>query len=100
MNDFTTTHARDSDIDTSYWAAESAEEMARVHKAIVLEALKKYGPMTSQEITYVTDLDHAQTWRRVSDLKNAGLIVDTGERRLNSSKRKAAVWQAVYPAPK
>jgi predicted ArsR family transcriptional regulator len=91
--DFARTHARNDDIDTSHDAAESAESISKRHKAIVYASLKLHGPQTSQEIADQTGLEHAQTWRRVSDLRNDGTIIDSGERRPNKSGRSAAVWK-------
>lgn len=93
MTDFTREHAREDDVDTSKAAAASIENSAQRHKEIVLTTLKVIGPLSSEQIASVTGLEHAQTWRRVSDLKNAGLIIDSGERRKNRSGRDAAVWR-------
>jgi predicted ArsR family transcriptional regulator len=93
--DFAHTHARGDDIDTSHDAAESAESLSTRHKAIVYASLKTHGPQTSQEIADRTGLEHAQAWRRVSDLRNDGTICDSGERRPNKSGRQAAVWKLV-----
>jgi predicted ArsR family transcriptional regulator len=91
--DFARTHARGDDLDTSHDAAESAESISKRHKAIVYAALKMHGPLTSEEIAAKTRLEHAQTWRRVSDLRNDGEVIDSGERRPNKSGRQAAVWK-------
>lgn len=91
--DFARTHARTADIDTSHDAAESAESTATRHKAMVYAALKMHGPQTSEQIADRTGLQHAQAWRRVSDLRNDGEVIDSGERRPNKSGRQAAVWR-------
>ena len=97
MDDFAHTHAHTDDIQTSFDAAASVESTAKQHKAIVYAALVRIGPLSSEQIAKVTGLEHAQAWRRVSDLKNDGVIIDSGERRTNKSGRLAAVWR-VAPA--
>jgi predicted HTH transcriptional regulator len=86
--------ARNTDPDTSKYAAESAATRAKRHKRITLTAIIENGPSTSEEIAAMTSLTHAQAWRRVSDLKNDGKIFDTGVRRRNHSGRMAIVWAA------
>lgn len=92
MADFATTHARTDDVDTSHKAAERAESTAMQHKARVYAALK-LGAFTSQQIAQITGLEYLQVVRRVSDLRNEGAIVDSGERRPTISGRLAAVWK-------
>lgn len=90
--EFSRTHARADEIDTSHDAASSAQSMAKRHKARVYAALKSGVPQTSEELARRTGLHHSQVWRRVSDLRNDGSVIDTGQRRLNRSGRQAAVW--------
>lgn len=91
-DDFGKTHARKDDVDTSKIASRLAEPNAVRHKGIVLKVLKERGPMTSQEIAKATGLNYYQCARRVPDLRNDGLVVDTGMRRKNGSGRSATVW--------
>ena len=93
MDDFAHTHTHADDIETPFDAATSIESTAKQHKAVVYAALVRIGPLSSEQIAKVTGLEHAQTWRRVSDLKNDGAIIDSGERRTNKSGRLAAVWR-------
>jgi predicted ArsR family transcriptional regulator len=87
-------NVRRNDSDTSFAAAASMETAAKRYKAIVYRTLLHFGPMTSEEIASRCELDHPQVWRRVSDLRRDKMIHDTmyGERRKNSSGRRAAVW--------
>ena len=94
FSEFRRKHARKTDIETSKAAAGSAEKPSTVQKQKIIAALKISGPRTSEELAEITGLSHAQTWRRVSDLKNDKLVVDTDERRKNESGRLAAVWRA------
>ncbi len=48
----------------------------------------------SEDIACTTGLDYHAVARRISDLKRAGLVVDTGIRTKNASGRAAAVWRA------
>lgn len=82
--------ARKTDPDTSH--AAPIYSRVRQHKQMALRALRDNGPMTSEEVAAVTNLTHAQAWRRLSDLKNEGKVYDTGERRKNHSGRYAVVW--------
>lgn len=91
-NGFAKTHARKDDLDTSKISARLAEPHASAQKKQILKALERYGPMTSEEITRKTSLNLWQCGRRVPDLRKAGLVIDTGERRKNESGRPACVW--------
>jgi hypothetical protein len=91
MSTFARTHARADDIDTSHAAATAAKGMSGKHAAIVLAAIKG-AAMSSQQIAAATGLEYLQVVRRVSDLRNAGLIADSGRRLHTRSGRMAAVW--------
>ena len=87
-------HARASDPWTSHEAAESAEELIARHCGIIFDVLKRVGPLTSQQISDNCELDHPQVWRRVSDLKNQKLVVESDlPKRFNRSGRRAIVWE-------
>lgn len=91
-DDFARKHARRDNFQTSHDAAASVKEVAKQQKARVLWALETYGPMTSEEIEQKVGF---ACWRRVSDLKNEGKIVWTGETRAQSSGKQANVWRVV-----
>lgn len=97
MSDFARKHARATDIDTSHASAEQAESMATRHKAMVYAALHRHGPLASEQIATMTDLDALQVMKRVSDLRNEGAVIDSGERRATRTGRMAAVWK-IKPA--
>lgn len=61
-------------------------------QAAVLEALRTYGPMTADEIAVKVGETALAIRPRVTELGNAGLLVDTGDRRTNVSGRPATVW--------
>ena len=93
MSDFAREHARTDDLDTSHTAAERAESMASAHKMAIYAALVTDGPQTSDEIARKVGLLPHQVIKRVSDLRNEGAVVDSGERRATRAGRPAAVWK-------
>tara|TARA_R110000772_G_scaffold25515_2_gene66467 strand:+ start:2631 stop:2951 length:321 start_codon:yes stop_codon:yes gene_type:complete len=93
MDDFATTNAHADDIETSVDAAASAESMATKHKDAIHSWLKRVGPQSSEQIAIGVGLNALQVMKRVSDLRNDGVVIDSGERRLTETGRKAAVWK-------
>ena len=80
------------DPDTSREAAESVKDLRSRHHTIILAGLEKFGLMTSEEISSRTGLDYWAVARRMSELREAGLVIQTEEKRRNKSGRKAVVW--------
>jgi hypothetical protein len=66
-------------------------ERARL-QAAVLEAVQRFGPLTADEIAATVGETVLAIRPRVTELGNAGLLVDTGDRRTNVSGRPATVW--------
>jgi predicted ArsR family transcriptional regulator len=93
MTDFARTHARADDLDTAQSSAARAETMAQRQAAAIYTCLQVYGPQTSDQIAQHINLLPHQVIKRVSDLRNADAIVDTGERRRTRTGRPAAVWK-------
>lgn len=82
--------ARNSDPDTSHKAA--VRLSAYTMRAKLLDAFK-VADMTAEEAAERCNYSAASgAWKRVSDLKNAGLIIDTGVRRKGRSGREQIVW--------
>ena len=94
MVDFAHTHARRSDPDTSFLAADAAGGLATRHKATIATVLAS-GRLTSAEISDRCDLNYWQVARRIADLKHDQLVCDSGLRRLSPNGRKACVWRLV-----
>lgn len=90
---FAQTHAHANDPDTSHEAASAAWALATRHKTIIATLLLFHGPLTSQEIADMCNLDYHQVARRISDLKRDGRVQDSGERRASPGGRRAAVWK-------
>jgi predicted ArsR family transcriptional regulator len=93
MTEFARTHAPADAIDTSQVSAARAETMAQRQAAAIYACLKVYGAQTSDQIAQHVGLLPHQVIKRVSDLRNANAIVDTGERRRTRTGRPAAVWK-------
>lgn len=83
---------RRRDPDTSKAAALSAGELRSKHHGIIMDCIFDYGPLTSEEVAQRTQLTHPQTWRRMAELREKGLLVATSMRRPNVSGRMAIVW--------
>ena len=91
--DFVHTHSHRSDPETSTAAAKQAQHFVGEHHRIILDALADYGPLTGDEIAGVTKLDKWQVMRRVSELRRAGQVQDSGERRLTPKGCGSVVWR-------
>lgn len=81
--------------DTSGSAAEQNKPVARSLRETVLQWFIKQGPQggTDEECQLALGLKcQTQTPRRV-ELCRLGLLVDSGERRMTTSGRKAVVWR-------
>jgi hypothetical protein len=89
-------HARRTDPATSHDAARSIHGSAEALTARLYAVLARRGPMTRSELTAAAGqkLSDYQVSKRVSDLKNAKLIVDTGQTRPGPTGRMQTVWRA------
>ena len=87
-------HARRRDPDTSREAAESVAASVPRLAGRLLDALKLRGPMTRTEVATAVGMSEYQASKRLSDLKNAELIIDSGQRRAGPSGREQIVWAA------
>ena len=59
----------------------------------VMEALRRHGPMTSDEIANKIDRSILAVRPRCSELYRLGKVTDTGMRRKNESGHTATVWK-------
>ena len=81
-------------VETSVAAAEAiAPKLGRLQK-MVLDAIAARGPLglTADEAADACLLDRYSIQPRTSELRHKRLIVDSGLRRLNSSRKRAIVW--------
>lgn len=82
--------------DTSREAYDSMHpEPASTDRATVLACYRTHGAMTADECARRLGWDAYRARRRVTELKQAGKLNDTGKRRNTKSGRKAAVLEAV-----
>lgn len=92
-------HARTGDADTSHEAAASMEPHAGSLQDRCYDALQRLGGWGTQtEVAGVLGLERGQVHKRLSDLKNAGRIFDSGERRKGATGRNETVWTTREPA--
>ncbi len=80
-------------IDTSQAAAEQIEGKAPFWRVMVLQELSLNGPGTADEIAHRLRAPVLTIRPRLSELRGAGKIHDTGLRRANTSGKTAAVWE-------
>lgn len=88
--------ARRTDPATSRAAAEKAKEFANAHHGLILECLRKYGPLSKTGIAaHVRGLDHVAVCRRLSELERAKLAQPTGKTAKSAAGRSEREWKAV-----
>ncbi len=88
--------------ETGREAAEAIAPKLGHLQSMVLAAIKSRGAygLTPEELADVRDIGRVSVQPRFSELKAKGLIVDSGRRRQNPSRRKrAVVWVATEFAP-
>lgn len=92
-------HHRWSDPDTSAAAAKKAARFAATHKGICMTAIRLIGGSgTHDEIAAVTtgpELNRTQVHKRMSDLRDDGLVEDSGERRPGATSTGEIVWAVI-----
>jgi len=89
--------ARASDPSTSWQAARDAAANAGNNRARVLRALLDVWPqgLTDYELAALVGLQQNSAGKRRGELRDAGFVEDTGERRPAPSGSLAIVWRAV-----
>lgn len=99
------THAHQGEPETAVAAARRARNFAGTHCGLIQVVLRAHPEgLTSHEIEVILHargiahghcgLSYHEVARRIADLKRAGLVIDSGERRRNPSGLQAAVWRA------
>jgi hypothetical protein len=90
---------RNTDPDTSQDAAESLGERALGARCQELFALiEHYGGLTTHQLVNLTGYDRGNTARRITDLRQAGWIRDSGDRLTGPTGRHSIVWVPVQGA--
>lgn len=81
--------------DTSREAAEAASPTAASLRQDALSAIKLQGPSTADEVALYLGRSVLSIRPRMSELRNAGLLEASGDRRKNASGSSATVWKLV-----
>lgn len=85
--------ARRTDPITSHLAAQRAREMAMQHHTLILDVLRKYGPMGKDGIaSRLRTLDGVAVCRRLTELQRMGDIALTGKHVTSSAGRAEREW--------
>ena len=92
--------ARKRDPETSHKAAERVQDFAAGHFALILETLKRFGPLTIDELSARSALDKWAVARRLPELERAGSVrvLQRDGRdvtRPGTSMRQQRVWEVV-----
>lgn len=89
--------ARNTDPETSHAAAKSVgSDRIRSSQKIILNLLRKFGPMTDAEIAGLMKVGFSPSGTRTrrKELVDKGLVRDSGNRKRTSSGRSTIVWVA------
>jgi len=81
--------------DTSIAAAASVRDAVTGRRLVVLEALRKHGPMTQEQVGELLGWPIQSVNPRIYELARGGRVRDTGKRRATRSGKSAAVWEVV-----
>ena len=85
--------ARHTDPDTSHAAALDARENSGIHRALALRVLREAPDgLTDFELAAKTGLQQTSIGKRRGELRDAGLVVDSGRKRPSPSGSAAIVW--------
>lgn len=85
--------ARATDAITSFKAADSIKDVAKMHQEVIFAALQRFGPMGKDGIANYTGLQSNQVARRLSELEKMGLIEQTGITVKSNSGRAEREWR-------
>lgn len=86
--------ARRCDPVTSHMAAERVMEFAGGQCAEILALLRKYGPMSPEQIAAHMHIDSYSARKRLADLFNAGKAQPNGMTCPTVSGRRQRIWAA------
>jgi len=85
--------ARAKDPITSFQAADSIKDVAKMHSDVIVAGLKRFGAMGKDQIANNTGLQPNQVSRRLSELEEIGLIELTGKKVKSNSGREEREWR-------
>lgn len=81
-------------VDTSRQAAAAIAPRAGTLRALVLGFLKQYGPMTAEQLEEISGLDGNTIRPRLVELRAAGRVEMTDDKRPTKSGGTARLWRA------
>lgn len=85
--------ARATDAITSFQAADSIKDIAKMHNDVIVAALQRFGAMGKDQIANSTGLQPSQVSRRLSELQKLDLIELTGKTVKSNSGRQEREWR-------
>jgi predicted ArsR family transcriptional regulator len=85
--------ARATDAITSFQAADSIKDVAKMHQEVITAALQRFGPMGKDGIANATGLQNNQVARRMNELQKLDLIELTGNQVSSNSGRNEREWR-------
>ena len=85
--------ARATDAITSFQAADSVKDVAKMHQEVIMAALQRFGPLGKDGIAKQTGLQSNQVARRLSELQKLDLIELTGKTVESLSGRQEREWR-------
>lgn len=85
--------ARATDAITSFQAADSIKDVAKMHHKVIVACLQRFGPMGKDGISNTTGLQSNQVARRLSELEKLDLIEQTGITVKSNSGRQEREWR-------
>lgn len=88
-------NVRASDPVTSFQAAREARAFASSQCDTIVDALRRYGPQSKDQLAARLRLESHAIGKRLPDLQKRGLAAPTGEVRRSASNRLERVWKAL-----
>ena len=85
--------ARATDAITSFKAADSIKDVAKMHQEVIVACLQRFGPLGKDGISNATGLQSNQVARRLSELEKMDLIEQTGLTVKSNSGRQEREWR-------
>jgi predicted ArsR family transcriptional regulator len=85
--------ARATDAITSFQAADSIKDVAKMHQEVIVACLKRFGPLGKDGIAKQTGLESNQVARRLKELQTLDLIELTGGTVQSFSGRSEREWR-------
>ena len=85
--------ARATDAITSFQAADSIKDVAKMHQDVIVACLQRFGALGKDGIATQTGLQSNQVARRMNELEKLGLIELTGKTVKSNSGRQEREWR-------